>query len=146
MPNSTNTAVINLLATEDSTGNTPINRGATPTFDGLFADFLMFSQISNVAPTALNIPTNGPAYQVYIKNISTIALLGIDVIVTYFGSGTSIKAAHLGPGDVFMYWATATASNATANATAPVGIGNGITSINLQGSAAGGIVEAFIGG
>lgn len=146
MPNITNTAIINLLATEDLGGNTPINRGATPSFDGSFADFVMFSQVNSAAPTSLPIPFNGIAYQVYIKNISTVASLGIDVVVTMQNSGVSTKVAHLGPGDVYMYWSTALHSNVTANATAPVGVDNGLTSINIQASVANGLVEYFIGG
>ena len=128
----TNTLVANITATEDSTSSVIVNRSTgNPSFDSSVAqmtEYFVLAGGANVIPIPFS-----PAAQVYIKNND--AAKSIQVTWTQNG-GAGVSVVQLNPGDQIILWCN------PAGAPAPIGI----TALTLTPSAAGALVEFFIGG
>jgi hypothetical protein len=112
MANLTNTAILNLLSTEDTTGNSPINRGATVSFDGQAGVFQAYQLAGAVAPGATIQPPNAlnTFFQFYIRNL--VASGGSSIVVTVPTNGGGSNVWVLGPGDFLCFWVAATGAPA----------------------------------
>ena len=128
MANITNTLIANITATEDSTQNVIINRSTgNPQFDSTLA--LMQEYISLAAMVNVVLPGT-PVVQVYIRNIDSAK--NVTVAWTPNG-GASNNVILLYPGDQIILWQK------------PGGTNAGITGLTLTPSAAGCLVEFFLG-
>lgn len=129
--NLTNSLIAQILSTDDSTANVPINFGTgNPAFDSTSADFTRYFVLT--APNVDIGLTKNPATCVYIKNIDVAKT--ITVIWTPNG-GASNSVILLNPGDQIILWCS------PIGATTP-----GITDLKLNASAFPCLCEFFIGG
>jgi hypothetical protein len=131
--NMSNSLSATIIATEDTTGNVPINRGlGNLSFDSIFAEFTAYQNLSN-GDNVITLP-DSPAYQVYVKNNGASG----NIIVKYTPQGGAQQVSPvLGPGEIFLIWQ---ANNSAANPTA------GITALIVNASTANIPIEYFIGG
>lgn len=127
----TNALVANITSTEQSTSNIPINRStgnpSTNANVGVFNTYLALAGGAN----AIALPFS-PCTQLYIRNLDTAKT--IQVNWTQNGGG-AVNVLVLNPGDQIIFWST------PGGATTP-----GITALSLTPSAAGALVEYFLGG
>lgn len=130
MPNVTNTLIANITATEDSTQNVPINRGTgNPAFDSSVAEGILYIALGAGA-NVIGLPIS-PTCQVYIRNNDPAK----SVIVNWTPNGGAAgNITTLLPGDQIILWQK------------PGGANAGITTLTLTPSAAGALVEYFLGG
>jgi hypothetical protein len=127
----TNALTATITSTEQSTSNVPINRGTgNPSFNCDFANFFTYLALNNGSNT-ISMPQI-PACQVYVRNLDPAKT----VSVSWTPNGGSLDSIIvLNPGDMILFWCN------PAGTTTP-----GITAMNLNASAAGCLVEYFIGG
>jgi len=127
----TNTLIANITSTEDSTGNVPINRGTgNPAFDSSVAEGVLYVALAGGA-NVIALPFS-PCTQLYIRNND--GTKPIQVNWTQNG-GAAVNVIVLNPGDQIIFWSN------PAGATTP-----GITALSMTPSAAGALVEYFLGG
>lgn len=130
MPNITNTLLATITATEDSTQNVPINRGTgNPAYDSSVAEGILYIALlggANVIPLPIS-----PTCQVYIKNNDSTKTVTVNWTPN---GGVAGNVVLLNPGEQIILW------------TKPGGTTPGITALSLTPSAAGALVEYFLGG
>lgn len=125
----TNTLVANITATEDSTQNVIINRSTgNPAIDSSAAVISEYQLLAGA--TVIGLP-NTLAYQVYIKNLDTAKTITVNWTPN---GGAAANVIVLQPGDQIIFWTTTGVT------------GSGITTLTLTPSAAGALVEVFLGG
>jgi hypothetical protein len=131
--NMSNSLSATIIATEDTTGNVPINRGlGNLSFDSIFAEFTAYQNLSN-GDNVITLP-NSPAYQVYVKNNGSVG----NIIVKFTPQGGAQQVSpSLGPGEIFLLWQ---ANSSLAAALA------GITALTVNANQANIPIEYFIGG
>jgi hypothetical protein len=131
MPNITNTLIANITATEDSTQNVIVNRSnGSPSFDSTTAlsmEYFVLGAGANGIPLPVS-----PCTQVYIKNIDVAKSFSVNW--TPNGGGAAV-IIELNPSDSIMLWAKPGGS-----------VTPGITGLTITPSAAGCLVEYFLGG
>lgn len=126
MPNMTNTALINITATEDITQNVVVNRTVPNlNFDSNVSTGVMYASLANGA-NVIALPA-ATCYQLYVRNNDPA------LFITVATSNGTI--AELKPGEVCLIWEKATGTP-----------GFGFTSVTLTASGATALVEYFIGG
>lgn len=128
----TNTLVANLTSTEQSTSNVPINRSTgNPAFNcnvGIFLTY--FALAAGVNNVLLPTPV---VYQAYFRNLDAAKNLTVSWGVN--GGGGNNPIITLLPGDQIIYWGNPSGAGAS-----------GLTSISITPSAAGCLMEYFLGG
>jgi hypothetical protein len=137
MPNTTNALQMTILSTEDSSQQVLVNRSATPSMDGDICELVSYSRTPDAVIHQMPFPVGvTTVYQIYIKNLSAAGSL---MVTGNPGSTIVNTLALLGPGDVFLYWAT--------TKTAPLigALGQGYSEIDITGSVAGIFYEYFLG-
>lgn len=128
----TNTLLANITATEDSTSSVIVNRSnGTPAYDSNVAQMTEYFVLAG-GPNVIPMPV-GFVTQLYICNKD--AAKGITVIWTPT-TGVAATIIALNPGDMIMFWCN------PAGAVVP----DGISALTLTPSAAGALVEFFLGG
>jgi hypothetical protein len=126
----TNTLIANITSTEQSTSNVDINRGTgNPAFSASAGQFTTYLAL-NPGLNSFVLPVT-PAAQVYIKNIDPIKTVVVNW--TSVGSVGSATILNLTPGDQIIFWCSPTGAS-------------GITALTMTPSAAGCLVEYFLGG
>lgn len=126
MANITNTAIINITATEDTTQNVIINRSVPNlNFDSNLASGVIYASLLNGA-NAIALPA-ATCYQLYVRNNDPALFVTVSTNVGVI--------AQLKPGEVCLLWQKATGTP-----------GVGFTTVGLNASGAGCLVEYFIGG
>ena len=124
MANITNTAIINITATEDTSQNVIVNRTVPNlNFDSNVADGVIYASLANGA-NILTLPTVD-CYQFYLRNNDPALLITPQV------DGQSLPQLY--PGEVCLIWKKVTG-------------GAPITAITLTASGANALCEYFIGG
>jgi hypothetical protein len=127
----TNTLVANISSTEQSTSNVDINRSVgNPSWASNVAQFTTYLALA-LGNNSFNLPI-ATVYHLYIKNVDPAANINVSWAQSGGINGSIIK---LFPGDVIILWQN------PANA-----LGGIITSLSLNASAAGALVEFFLGG
>lgn len=126
MPNITNTAILNITATEDTTQNVIVNRTVPSlAFDSNVSSGVLYQSLANGA-NVIALPA-ATCYQLYVRNNDPALLITV--------STNNGVIAQLGPGEVCLIWEHATGTP-----------GQGFTSLGLNASGANALVEYFIGG
>ena len=140
--NVTNTVVLQLLSTEDSTQNVLVNRAASSSLDVVLSSGLYYASTPDNLGHGFEIPfwmANETINQFYVRNTNptgSILITGQPV-----GGGASANLALLGPGDVFIFWQDSTGSPPVSGMT------QGLNANPVyQGSAANITFEWFVGG
>lgn len=125
MPNMTNTALINITATEDTTQNVIVNRTVPNlNFDSNSSTGVMYASLANGA-NAIPLPA-ATCYQLYVRNNDPANTIIVSTNVGIIGT--------LKPGEVCLLWQKATGTP-----------GVGFTSVGMNASGANTLVEYFIG-
>lgn len=129
MANITNSLLATITATEDSTGNVILNRNTgNPGMDSSVAQGMEYLTLAGATNVTLPI---AQTMQVYIRNIDPTK--SITVNWTPQG-GAAANTCVLYPGDQIILWQK------------PGGTSAGISALTLTPSAAGALVEYFLGG
>jgi hypothetical protein len=127
----TNTLVANISSTEQSSSNVPINRSnGNPAFAANVGSFTTYFALI-AGENELPIPFT-PCTQVYVKNLDVTKYVTVKWTPNNFAKVITLV---LNPGDQMALWCN------PAGAQTP-----GITEISLTPSAAGALVEYFLGG
>jgi hypothetical protein len=127
----TNTLIANITSTEQSSSNIPINRSnGNPQFNANVGQFTTYFALGAGA-NVITLPFS-PVTQVYIKNIDPVKTITVNWTPNG-GAPANIKVLNIG--DQIISW------DNPAGAITP-----GITSLTLTPSAAGCLVEYFLGG
>lgn len=125
----TNTLVATITSTEQSSSAVDINRStgnpAISATTGTFNTYVACLGGANV----LTLPVD-PVYQCYIKNLDATKTI---TVAWTPNEGVGATILLLNPGDQIMFWCSIIA-------------GAGVTGITLTPSAAGALVEYFLGG
>jgi len=131
--NTNNAFIATIVATDDTTGNVPINFGTgNPAFDSAIAKLERYHNLSAGANVIAISTPSGIAAEVYIKNVDPN---NKTVTVTWTpNGGASATVIVLNSGDQIIFW------------TNPSGNTPGISALTLTPSAANALVEFFIGG
>lgn len=75
----TNSFILNILATEDSTQNIPVNRGINVSIDGNISEYVAYQVVNGAS--ALFMPAT-IAYQLYVRNLSPANPITVSVTPT----------------------------------------------------------------
>ena len=128
----TNTLTATITSQEQSTSNIPINRSTgNPAFNANVGSFITYLALAGGAqPLALPSAIN-PTTQVYLRNIDPTKTL----TVAWTPNGGALNnVIVLNPGDQIIFWCN------PGGVTTP-----GVTAITLTPSAAGCLIEYFLG-
>lgn len=135
----TNTANVQVLSTEDSTGNVLVNRTVQPSLDVVFGGSAFYALTPDNLPHAIVFPLSVTVVKhFYMRNLGAA---GSILLTGALAPNPTVSGnlALLGPGDVWFYW------QASTGAPAVTGQVQGYWQFGYQGSAASIPFEYFVG-